>query len=163
MTMADVTFVQHCETPTAPALRGTLHYQALPLSYQQTSDAGDYIGQGVSKRYLGSTSIFSVSGNATGFTARVSGLGDGWSITVAAKSGRQLVVGRTYPTARSADASHAGLDVNRDGRACRTSTGSLTITALTVTNGAITALSVSFAQHCEGAVPALGGTLHYYA
>lgn len=163
VTMADVTFVQHCETPTAPALRGTLHFQALPLSYLQTSDAGDYVGQGVSKRYLGSTSILTVSGTATGFSAGVSGLGDGWNITAAAKSGRRLVVGQTYATTRFGDASHAALDVTGDGRGCNSSTGSLTITALTVTKGAITALSVSFVQHCEGAVPALRGTLHYGA
>jgi len=104
-----------------------------------------------------------VNGDATGFSASVSGLADQWSATAGAPSGQSLVVGRTYATSRFGDASHARLDVTGNGRGCNASSGKLTVTALTVVGGQITQLAATWVQHCEGATPALRGSLHYYA
>jgi hypothetical protein len=163
LAMADVTFVQRCETSTAPTYTGTIHLNQFPLSYRQASDAGDYVGGGVTKTYLNSTSLIEVQGAATGFSLSASGLRDWWSGSFSPPSGETFVVGRTYQTTRFADATHAGLDVTGNGRGCNTSTGTLTIQSLEVTDGRISHLRAVFEQHCEGSAPALRGTLRYFA
>ncbi len=60
--MLDATFTQHCESPTAPALKGRVMFNAQPLSYAVKSDPGDYIGGGIVKTYFGATSTFSLQG-----------------------------------------------------------------------------------------------------
>ena len=159
--MLDLSFVQHCESPKAPPLKGTIKLNQLPLSYQMVSDTGDYIGQGQKQTYTGSTSLFSLSGRKTGVQASVSGKRDNWQLIMAAPTGQELKAGTTYPTARFADATHAGLDVFGDGRGCNQSTGTLKVLAIATDDGGdVTGLAVKFEQHCEGATPALHGTLH---
>jgi hypothetical protein len=162
--LADVSFVQHCEASTAPAFKGTIHLNQLPLSYHQVSDAGDYVGGGVSKTYLNSTSIIAVQATATAIRASISGLRDDWDVTLAAPQGSSFVVGKTYQTSRFGDATLAELDVSGDGRGCNSSTGTLTIKALKLAaDGSVSNLSAVFEQHCEEGTPALHGTLHYFA
>jgi hypothetical protein len=163
LTMADITFVQNCESASAPAFIGTVHLNQFPLSYRQASDAGDYIGGGVTKSYLGSTSLVDVDGDADAFQFSVSGLRDDWTGLVAAPAGTTFTVGTTYQTTRSGDATHARLDVFGNGRGCNESTGSLTVQSLTISGGQITHLRAVFEQHCEGGTPALRGTLRYFA
>ena len=164
VTLLDATFTQHCEAPKGAALHGSLQYLALPLSYDMVSDPGDYIGAGASKTYTGATSTFGLSGTAGGrLQYEASGLRDDWLALIAPPTGMTLAAG-TYDTARFADATHAGLDVFGDGRGCNNSTGILTITTLvTGAGGNVTNLAATFTQHCEGAQPALHGTIHYYA
>jgi hypothetical protein len=162
--LADVSIVQQCETSTAPAFKGTIHLNQLPLSYRQVSDAGDYIGGGLTKTYLNSTRIIAVQGTASTISLSVSGLRDWWFGSIATPQGATFVVGKTYQTARFGDSSLAQLDVYGDGRGCNSSTGTLTIKKLKLSpDGAITNLSAVFEQHCEEGTPALHGTLHYFA
>jgi hypothetical protein len=164
VTLLDATFTQHCDSAAAPALKGTVKYQALPLSYAFTSDAGDYIGGGRSVTYTGSTSTFDLSGTASRLGYDISGKRDDWDAIIAAPTGGQLTAGQTYTTTRSGDATDAGLDVYGDGAGCNTSTGELTVTKLvTDSSGAVTNFAATFVQHCEGGTPALHGTIHYYA
>jgi hypothetical protein len=164
LSMADITFVQRCESESAPAYTGTIHLNQFPLSYRQVSDAGDYVGGGGSKTYLNSTSLITVSGGATGFSLDVSGQRDWWNGSFSAPTGTTLTVGKTYPAARFSDATHAGVDLGGDGRGCNSVTGSLTIQALELdAAGRIAHLRAVFEQHCEGGTPALRGTLRYFA
>src|SRR5262249_19287255 len=50
----DATFTQRCDRSDAPALKGRFLYDAEPLSFALDSDPGDFIGRGVSKRYVNS-------------------------------------------------------------------------------------------------------------
>jgi len=158
---ADIDFTQHCES-AHPALNGKIYLNQFPLSYRQKSDAGDYVGAGATKTYYNDTSTLSVSGTAAGFQFAISGLGDTWNGIITAPTGSTLVIGQHYKTLRFADATHAGLDVFGDGRGCNTSTGTLTINDIVLSAGAVSRVSATFVQHCEGATPALHGTLHYY-
>src|SRR6185436_3030881 len=101
LTMADITFVQNCESASAPAFTGTIHLNQFPLSYRQASDPGDYIGGGVTKSYLGSTSLVDVDGDADAFQFSVSGLRDDWTGLFAAPAGTTFTAGTTYQTTRS--------------------------------------------------------------
>lgn len=57
-----------------------------------------------------------------------------------------------------------GLDVGFQNRACNSITGNFTISDIVLApNGSIDRFAASFEQHCEGATPALFGTLTYYA
>ena len=161
--LADVTFTQRCESASAPAFTGTIHLDQFPLSYGMVSDSGDYVGGGATKTYLNSTSLISLSGNASGFGFSVSGLRDWWSGSINAPTGQQLEVGRTYEASRFGDDTHARLDVGGNGRGCNESNGTVTIHDLELTDGRITHLSATFVQHCEGDPEALRGTLHYFA
>jgi hypothetical protein len=166
VSLLDAHFTQRCESATAPRLTGTVHYRAFPLSYRFASDPGDYIGGGKTKSYTNSTSIFGLSGTTAGLSYTVSGQRDDWTVELAPPAGQQLHVG-TYTDAQRAafrDPGHPGLDASGDGRGCNTLTGSFTITQLvTDASGAVTALAATFEQHCEGATPALHGTIHYFA
>lgn len=164
ITVLDATYTQHCESADAPALKGVVKYQAHPLSYAYTSDTGDYIGQGLSQTHTGATSTFSLSGGGDGIRYGVSGKREYWSASLAPPTGEQFEAGRTYQAERSAAAGVAGLDVDGNGRGCNTITGELTVTRLALNDdGTIKAFAGTFVQHCEGAEPALRGTIHYYA
>lgn len=167
VTVLDANFTQHCESAAAPALKGSVKYDAFPLSYSYTSDQGDFIGGGGSDSYAGATSLFNLSGKATatgGLSYSVSGKRDQWSVDLGAPSGSALEAGVTYQTDRFGDNGLARLDATGDSRGCNESSGEFTISKLsTGSDGTITALAATFVQHCEGDTPALHGTIHYYA
>ena len=168
LAMADVSLVQRCGSATAPALRGTIHYHRLPLSYHLASDAGDPIGDGATKTYLGATSVFDLSGDATGLRLQVSGRRDTWTAGILPPTGQQLAAGR-YQTSKTGDSVLAGLDVTGQDpgaaeRGCDSSTGTLTIKTVTfAADGAVSNLNASFVQHCNGGTAALRGTIRYLA
>lgn len=164
VTVLDATYTQHCESATAPALKGVVKYQAYPLSYSYTSDPGDYIGKGGSETHQGATSTFSLSTYGDGVQYDVSGKRQNWDALLTPPDGEQFVAGRTYQAERSHGPSVAGLDVSGNGGGCNAVTGTLTITKLARgDDGTIKAFAATFVQHCEGAQPALHGTIHYYA
>ena len=164
ITVLDATYTQRCESATAPALTGVVKYRAFPLGYSYTSDAGDWIGQGASRTHTGSTSTFSLSGTAEGVRYGVSGLREEWSASIAPPVGQRFTAGTTYPTERFRGADVGALDLGGNGRGCNGSTGEFTVGRLTLDDeGTVTAFSATFVQHCEGAEPALRGTIHYYA
>ncbi|WP_432176825.1 hypothetical protein [Streptomyces sp. Tue6028] len=164
ITVLDATYTQHCESATAPALKGVVKYRALPLSYAHTSDSGDYIGQGTSARHTGATSTFGLRAWGDGVQYDVSGKREYYTALLTPPTGQRLEAGRTYETRRSSDETFGGLDVHGNGRGCNTSTGEFTVTRLARgDDGAVEAFAATFVQHCEGAAAALRGTIHYYA
>jgi hypothetical protein len=138
--------------------------------FEFTSDTGDYIGQGLTKQFgpphdtLTLTPEFegnTAAATTSGFTVHVSAAdAEYWDISVAPPHGEKLHAG-TYSFATRAPfqgGDSAGLDVTGDGRGCNVSSDSFTVNQM-VTNsaGVISAVDVSFAQHCEGEGPALTG------
>ncbi|HEX3782520.1 MAG TPA: hypothetical protein VHX38_22880 [Pseudonocardiaceae bacterium] len=168
LTTFEAAFQQHCESPTAPVLSGTIRYQAQPLTYSYTSDQGDYIGAGTSQTYYNDTTTFGLTGTASGgIELSVSGLGDDWQINLVPPTGQTLQAGQEYDNAQRwpfQPAGVPGLSITGDGRGCNTLTGSFTINDLvTDANGTVLGLAATFTQHCEGAAPALHGTIEYLA
>ncbi|MCP3803221.1 hypothetical protein NLX83_28480 [Allokutzneria sp. A3M-2-11 16] len=96
VTVLEATFTQNCEGPNSPALKGTVRYQAFPLSYEFVSAPGDYIGGGKSKSYRGANTVFTVGGSVDGaLSFGVSGQRDDWRVELAPAQGQKLAVG-TY-------------------------------------------------------------------
>ncbi|MGW7268530.1 hypothetical protein [Streptomyces sp. NPDC054842] len=164
VTVLDATYTQRCERADAPALKGVVKYRALPLSYAWTSDPGDYIGQGGRLTHTGATSTFGLRPWGDGVQYDVSGRREYFTALLTPPTGERLEAGRTYRAERASGDGVAGLDVHGDGRGCNTTTGEFTVTKLARDgDGTVTALAATFVQHCEGAEPALRGTIHYYA
>ncbi|GGL72915.1 hypothetical protein GCM10010129_15810 [Streptomyces fumigatiscleroticus] len=164
ITVLDATYTQHCERADAPALKGVVKYQALPLSYAYTSDSGDYVGQGTSQTFTGATSTFALNPYGSGISYSASGKREYWSALLTPPTGEQFEAGRTYQAQRSNGEGVAGLDVSGNSRGCNTVTGELTVTRLARDDdGTVKAFAATFVQHCEGGEPALRGTIHYYA
>ncbi|MEU0738506.1 hypothetical protein [Streptomyces sp. NPDC006134] len=164
ITVLDAAYTQRCESADAPALKGVVKFHAFPLGYSYTSDAGDYIGQGLTQNHTGATSTFSLSRYGDGVQYGVSGKREYWTALLTPPTGEQFEAGRTYKAERSHGAGVAGLDVFGNGRGCNQVTGELTVTRLARgDDGAIEAFAATFTQHCEGGEPALRGTVHYYA
>lgn len=163
ITLLDASYVQRCEAPDAPALRGTVKYKALPLSFSYVSEPGDYAGGGRSRTFTGGTGTFYLDGTVDGrLDYRVSGLREYWGAIIAPPSGQSLQAGRTYEANGMGDNGQATLEVGGGG--CNHSNGEFTVTKLaTDAAGQVTALALTFEQHCEGAEPALRGTIHYFA
>lgn len=164
ITLLEATYTQHCESATSPALTGVVKYRAYPLSYAYASDAGDWIGQGVSQTHTGSTSTFALSGSAEGVRYSVSGKREGWSASLAPPEGERFEAGTTYTTERFRGPGVGELDMGGNGRGCNSVTGELTVQKLALNDdGTVKVFAATFVQHCEGGTPALRGTIHYYA
>lgn len=187
----DLRFEQHCEGG-APALRGRVRWSvdddtappgpvnpppadlwqpapdALPASgnyvYLQ-SDAGDYIGQGLTRIYTPATATFSVTGIAGRLHVYLSGaqywIGDFQAMSPLP----QLQPGyygdlQRYPFHNPVK---GGLDWWGDGRGCNTLRGWFVVDHVAYTAGALSAIDLRFEQHCEGGTPALRGQIHWAA
>ena len=189
MTAIDLRFEQHCEG-AASALRGTIHWTAAdtttppgpvaaPASLWQppagalaatgssaylVSDAGDYIGQGITYSYASPTTPVSVSTSDAGRRLVVS-VG-GWSGDfVGMTSISQLKVGyypgvRRYPFGNPVKGMLAW---SGQGRGCNTLTGWFVIDRITFNGTTVTGLDLRFEQHCEMGAPALRGAVRYGA
>ncbi|WP_235614587.1 hypothetical protein [Streptomyces ambofaciens] len=164
ITVLDATYTQRCETADAPVLKGVVKYRAYPLSFTYASEPGDYPGQGRSGTHTGATSLFSLQEwGVGGLQYDVSGKRETWSALLVPPAGERFEAGRTYRTERGNGPGVAGLDVSGFG-GCNASEGTLTLTRLARgEDGVVTAFAATFVQHCEGAEPALRGTIHYYA
>ncbi|MDT0474526.1 hypothetical protein RM863_20590 [Streptomyces sp. DSM 41014] len=163
VTLLDAAYTQRCEAADAPALKGVVKFHALPLSFGYVSDPGDYPGQGRTNTHTGATSLFSLRPWGTGLSYDVSGKRETWNALLTPPTGETFTAGTTYPARRSSGPGFAGLDVSGSG-GCNETSGTLTVTKLARDDdGAVTAFAATFVQHCEGAEPALRGTIHYYA
>jgi len=126
------------------------------------SQPGDYIGQGQTLTLTSGNATITATGDTSGINMAANNVSHTFNALLAPPTGGALTAGTTYTTARMADASNAGLDVFGDGRGCNTSTGSMTVHEITLDGGGqVSALSVTYEQHCEGATPALFGELRF--
>ena len=128
------------------------------------SDAGDYIGGGVTRTYTWTRDRIFASGNRSYVGFSVDGAdGAWWSADFAAPDSDVLAPGRFTNASRYPfNGAGPGLDVSGDGRGCNTLTGEFTVTAAAFRpSGAMRYFGANFIQHCEGATPALRGTFEY--
>ncbi|MDP3846343.1 MAG: hypothetical protein Q8R10_07970 [Pseudomonas sp.] len=130
------------------------------------SDKGDYIGGGINSTYTDKLTTFKYSGNYNnGITVNINtGTTSWWTLNLAAPNNEKLKPGlykgaERFPFQKT---TYPGLDFSGNGRGCNTLTGSFNVSDVSYdTGGTLKSLSATFEQHCEGAVPALRGTLTY--
>jgi hypothetical protein len=130
------------------------------------SDPGDYIGQGQTWSYdTAAGDVISATTNGNTVNVAVTGFnGTWWYLDFDAPSGQTLTAGTTYPNATRYpfNGSGPGLAIYGEGRGCNTLTGSFTVTEAVFAGPDSSYLQdfvATFEQHCEGAEPALRGTL----
>jgi hypothetical protein len=137
-------------------------------SLTMTSEAGDYIGQGLAYSYATPANVFFArSENWYGENNRISvtmrtdaASTDYWVLTFAAPPGESLTTGTYEGAVRSIwqGAGQPALDVWGFGRGCNTSIGTFTVSdAVFGAGGYVQEFHASFEQHCEGNAPALRG------
>lgn len=84
---------------------------------------------------------------------------DSFSFALAAPVGKKLAVGIYRNTRATADAYYPGLRLSGNGRACESHNGDFTVTELTVVDGVITRLNVTFQHRCSGSAALTQGRL----
>jgi hypothetical protein len=136
--------------------------------FTMTGDSGDYIAGPTTYTYTGADSTFTPQGGiGSGYISVIQGsYTHWWYVSLAATTGSDFVAGTTYSNAqRSADASHAGLDVSGDGRGCNQTTGSITVLEIARDPGTdvLTRFAATFEQHCEGGTPAARGRIYFHS
>jgi hypothetical protein len=160
--MLDGVFVQRCGSATSPRLTAYLSYKSTPLSFGVASGAGDPIGQGINRTYMGETSDFALSGNTNSVQYAVSGQRDDWLATLQPPTGQALRIG-TFQTHSTHDSSHAGLDVVANGHGCAENNGAVAIYNIqTDTSGNVTGLFAAFNITCVGSSTPLMGAIHFH-
>lgn len=135
----------------------------VPSYVQLQSDPGDYIGAGSRYSYTQANSVIAVT--ASGGFLSVSVQGDQqWSGEFQAPGAQTQLQPGSYTELRRYpfhDAAVGGLSWSGEGRGCNTLTGRFTIDHVTYANGVLTAIDLSFEQHCEGGPAALRGVIHW--
>jgi hypothetical protein len=127
------------------------------------SDPNESIGIGKPRLfYSPGNAAISVWGDTSYLTVSMSGgtLGDSFMMNFAAPIGQTLHAGAYLRVQRAAfrTADYAGMDIFGSGRGCNKVSGRFDVKDIqTSANGEITALWLTYEQHCEGWVPALFG------
>jgi hypothetical protein len=129
------------------------------------SDVGDFVGGGASYSYTRANAVLSFTPN--GGTLRVQVRGDeSWDGEFDLPSALTQFQPGTYTNLTRApfrNPSVGGLDWSGEGRGCNTLTGSITVHGATYSAGVLSALDLSFDQHCEGSAAALRGRVVWIA
>src|ERR1700737_1888810 len=131
------------------------------------SQPGDYIGGGITQTFTPADGTFAVNTTYNG-GAQVSfhtpNFSSSWNLSFGPPTGQALKPGEYETAQRFAfhSPTRPGLDVSGDGRGCNIITGRFLVSDITFApNGNIQMLAVDFEQHCEGAAPALFGSVRY--
>ncbi|HUL03950.1 MAG TPA: hypothetical protein VLV16_12050 [Gemmatimonadales bacterium] len=146
-------------TATATSLAGATSIPFdvnTPPTVSLQSDPGDWVGQGQTYRYDRGNSLVTVRGTVVGF---------GGHLDVGVRGDEEWVGGFQMPDGMMElePGTYSVLGWEGEGRGCNTTTGWFTIDDVTYRNGALAAIDLRFEQHCDGAVPALHGTIHWDA
>ncbi len=135
----------------------------VPNFIELQSDVGDYIGAGQSYTYTQANAYLVVSPGTNHISIGVTG-DESWSADFQGPDTLTALRPATYAGLQRYpfnDPATGGMSWSGEGRGCNTLTGSFTIDSLTRLAGAVTTLDFHFEQHCEGAAPALRGTIHW--
>ena len=194
VTALDLRFEQHCEN-AAPALRGRIHWRsddpAQPPGPQQPppeglwappagatppmgnvvylqSDAGDFIGRGLTKAYTPLDSVIEVGGGG------LDPVGNRFQLTVRAEEEwtgyfqamntlQDLQPGYygnllDFPFHNPAV---GGLDWSGEGRGCNDLSGWFVIDSVTYSGAELDSIELRFEQHCEFSSAALRGMIRW--
>lgn len=129
------------------------------------SESSDFIGQGSNYSYSNANSLIGVS--ARGGLLEVNVDGDQvWSATFLLPAEKSRLEPGTYTGLTRwpfHNVAAGGLDWHGDGRGCNALTGSLTVEKAIYSGDTLKLVDLHFEQHCEGAAPALRGSLHWSA
>jgi len=132
------------------------------------SQPGDYVGQGVTQTLTAADGTFTVTNNIS--TSEVSvffntpGYTQFWTLQFGSPESMKFGSGQYVGAQRTAFRSptHSGIDVSGDGRGCDGDTGQFLVSNFVLAkDGTVARLAIDFEQHCEGASPALYGSLRY--
>lgn len=132
-----------------------------------TSQPGDYIGQGQSLSFTPTDGTFSVStgpNNEVVISFNNADYSQTWFLQFGSPLTAKFGYGEYDRATRAAFRSPTspGIDVSGDGRGCNADTGRFLVTDFALnTDGTIARLAIDFEQHCEGATPALFGSVRY--
>ncbi len=134
-----------------------------PTTIQLVSDAGDWVGGGLTYRYDQANALITVASQGGHLSIGIDG--DQWwhanfllpSSMSRFQPGEYKGLTR-YPFE---DPAVGGLDWSGEGRGCNTIAGSLTVNHAWYAADTLAAIDLSFEQHCEGAAPALRGAVQW--
>jgi hypothetical protein len=130
------------------------------------SQPGDYIGQGLQQTFTPADGSFTVTSSDRGIQVSFNNanFSQYWYLGFTQVSGHKFLIGE-YEGAQSYflhSPTHPGLTVFGDSRGCNTSIGRFQVSDIAFNlDGSIARLAVDFEQHCEGASPALYGSIRY--
>jgi uncharacterized repeat protein (TIGR01451 family) len=196
VTALDARFEQHCENRT-PALRGKIHWRSddptqpagpqvpppaglwappagsVPATgnvvYLQ-SDAGDFIGQGMTKVYTPLDSVIEVGGggmtpvgNRFQLTVRSDEEWTGYFQAMNTLSDLQPGYYGNLQQFPENNPTVGGISWNGEGRGCSDATGWFVIDSVTYSGSALDSIELRFEQHCEGVTAALHGLIRWSA
>ncbi len=132
------------------------------------SQPGDFVGGGLTQTFTSADGAFTVNPvfnggvNVSFHTADFSSF---WSLSFGPLSGQTLITNQEYDGAQRF-AFHSptkpGIDIFGDGRGCNTITGRFLVSDVAfAADGSVLTLAIDFEQHCEGAPPALFGSVRF--
>lgn len=143
--------------PPGPPAQGT--YVAL------SSDADDWVGDGLDYLYTQADSIVAVTVQGNLLTVDVDG-DEYWTGEFQLPDSVTAIETGVYPNLTRYpfhDAIVGGLSWSGEGRGCNTLEGSITIDSVTYDGDTLVAVGLSFEQYCEGNTPALRGEIRWDA
>lgn len=131
------------------------------------SQPGDWVGGGQHYSFTLADGTFVVqktynNGIQASFTTP--GFGEWWYLYFGPPSALQFLKGQYVAAQRFAfhSPTRPGIDVSGDGRGCNTDAGQFLLSELVFNpDGSVARFAIDFEQHCEGAPPALFGSLRY--
>ncbi len=132
---------------------------------QLQSDAGDYVGMGKSYAYSPANADISVSSSGAYMSLIIRG-NQTWSFTFLGPSTATKLEVANYPRVSrigTPGSVEGGMDFSGEGRGCGVVLGTVNITDVTYSNGALTAFELQFAQWCDGSGSAMRGQIRWLA
>lgn len=133
-------------------------------NFSYSSQPGDWIGGGTSGTFTPLNSGILVRGTTGAISGVVNVPAGFWMISLAAPAGGALLPGTYLNAARASfHGTQPGLEIDSPGHGCNTVTGSYTIKEVSYDplSSALTSISVSMVQHCDGETAGLTATLNY--
>lgn len=137
----------------------------VPTSVKLQSDPDDFIGQGKNYEYSLTNSLLGLSVRGANLHLEIEG-DQWWSADFVLPSAMSKVETGTYSNLVRYpfhEPAAGGMSWDGEGRGCNVLLGSFTVQSATYVNSVLTALDLSFEQHCEGEGPALHGKIHWSA
>lgn len=147
----------------APSISTAMPQTTLILN----SQPGDYIGQGLQHAFTPADGTFSVT---TTFNSGIqvsfhnSNFSESWTLEFGPLSGLKFLPSEYEGAQRFAfhSPTRPGMDVFGDGRGCNNDDGRFLLSDIGFNvDGTVARMALDFEQHCEGATPALYGSVRY--
>lgn len=129
------------------------------------SEAGDWVGQGVTETWYLEDGTFTASGTPGTVTVAFNGGPTNWTLAFDAPTGTTLAPGEYAGVTRHPfNGDGPGLSVSGSGRGCNTLTGSFTIREIVwAGSGTLERFSADFVQYCDSSPGALRGVVRVNA